>query len=614
MNLKNKLILIDSTISYNDIKNFEKDSDFITFDYESHVMLKKNNIEHKISDSFIKKHEFDIIQEKLYRFSNWYDDEKISKELKYKYVNLGSLFYIELWMFLIPIVKKFFEIIKISSNLDTKNIFASQIVCQMGRCLQFEFQNISDAQHDMNYFYDNFKFDSNFFSLKLSSKNFNKLKNLSEKFFHPFTESSKKIPNNAVLLIEFNTVKTEVLLQEFRKNNIDVISYCRRRPAIWNSKSLQVIRKTKCIVPSYSDLINDKILENVSKESQEKLRSIMILFENDNIFSKIFEINGVTFWEFLKPYLFELFKKRLEQSILEIELTHQILKKTRPKCVLIQSESGNTEQIVLSISKKLKIPVILLQHGFLKSSEGGFKLNKFTKSIMNHSDQFMVWGNFMLDNAQKFNMDMKKIFALGAYTHDELFNLAPESEQKNKNLLLLTEGPIWDDVREYNVHELDEYKNSLIHIFQTAKSLKRKLIVKLHPYENDHNEQEIAKKIDSSIVVVKKRNSLSLIQSSDVVILLGTSISTAVLDAIILNKPVIRLPFGEWYGDYGDGSCINIEKNEFKEKLNQIINNKEFRQQIIEDQKRFLNDYLINQGCATQKIVSHIHKIVNSGI
>ena len=91
--------------------------------------------------------------------------------------------------------------------------------------------------------------------------------------------------------------------------------------------------------------------------------------------------------------------------------------------------------------------------------------------------------------------------------------------------------------------------------------------MKLHPYENDHNEQEIAKKIDSSIVVVKKRNLLSLIQSSDVVILLGTSISTAVLDAIILNKPVMRLPFGEWYGDYGDGSCINIEKNEFKEKL-----------------------------------------------
>ena len=31
-------------------------------------------------------------------------------------------------------------------------------------------------------------------------------------------------------------------------------------------------------------------------------------------------------------------------------------------------------------------------------------------------------------------------------------------------------------------------------------------------------------------------------------------------DAIILNKPVIRLKFGEWYGDYGDGSCLNVEK------------------------------------------------------
>ena len=99
---------------------------------------------------------------------------------------------------------------------------------------------------------------------------------------------------------------------------------------------------------------------------------------------------------------------------------------------------------------------------------------------------------------------------------------------------------------------------------------------------------------------------LSLIKSSDVVILLGTSITTAVIDAIILNKPVVRLPFGEWYGDFGDGSCLNIEKNEFQDKLNQIIVDKEFRQQVIENQKKFLNRYLTNPGCATKNIVSHI--------
>ena len=55
MNLKNKLILIDSTISYDDIKNFEKDSDFITFDYESHVMLKKIILHTSLAILLLKK-------------------------------------------------------------------------------------------------------------------------------------------------------------------------------------------------------------------------------------------------------------------------------------------------------------------------------------------------------------------------------------------------------------------------------------------------------------------------------------------------------------------------------------------------------------------------------
>ena len=39
----------------------------------------------------------------------------------------------------------------------------------------------------------------------------------------------------------------------------------------------------------------------------------------------------------------------------------------------------------------------------------------------------------MLEYAQKFNMNLKKIFALGSYTHDILFNTANVSKQKNKN-------------------------------------------------------------------------------------------------------------------------------------------------------------------------------------
>lgn len=610
MKLKNNLVLIDSTISYNEIKHLRDNSDFITFDNDSHLMLQNHNLSHSVSDSLINNAEFDLIQEKLYIFANWYDDEKIKNNLIYKSVNLGSLFYIEFWMFLIPIVKKFFEIIKLSKKIDGQNVYGSQIICQMAQCLQLNFFNINDNKKGVEYFYDNLEFNTNFFSLKLSSKNFNKLKNMSEKIFQPLVEQKNISKKNSVALIEFNTLSIENLLQEFKTKNITTISYCRRRPAVWNLKSLEIVRKNDCIIPTHPNLINDKIVKNFPNIFQEKLLSLSNLFENEVIFSKFFEINEISFWKFLKPYLHTLFKKRLENLLFEIDLGYEMLNQTKPDYALIQSESGNTEQIILSISKTLNIPVILLQHGFLKSTEGGFKLNKFTKSIMNDSDQFIVWGNFTLENLQKFGMDKTKTFSLGSYTHDKLFSSQKIPKNKPSHSLLLPEGPIMGDIRDYTIDELEKYKNSLIHIFKTTKNLNKKLIVKLHPYESDHNEQEIAKMIDQSISVVKKKNLTSLLQNSDVVISLGTSISTAVIDAIILNKPVIRLKFGEWYGDYGDGSCLNVEKEEFQDKLNQIITDDKFRKQLLLTQKEFLDNYIINQGNATRNIVTHISNML----
>tara|TARA_Y100000310_G_C20703955_1_gene832909 strand:- start:15715 stop:17544 length:1830 start_codon:yes stop_codon:yes gene_type:complete len=604
------IILIDETISYNEIKNFVNDHTFITFDQKSHIMLNENNIEHQISDSFIDKDEFQLLQEKTYDFSNWYTSKVVNEKLKHKNVNLGSLFYIEFWMFLIPLTKKFFELVKISKKYKTQSFLASPLICELGKCLQLEFQNISRKNYNISYFYDYLQVDTNILSLKLSSENFSRLKHISEKLVNPLLKNSSKPTKNSVLLVEFHTINSESLIQELKNNDIITISYCRRRPAIWNLKSLQIVRNYDLIIPSYADLITDEVLETVSRIVHDKQVISETLFNEEKIFYKIFKINGFSLWKFIKPHLSELFKKRLEKSILEIELANKILRMIKPNSVVIQSESGTTEQIILSLSKSLKIPVILLQHGFLKNSIGGFKLNKFTKSILHDSDHFFVWGNYMINTAKKFNMNLNKISALGSFSHDNLFKIK-NSNKEIKHLLLITEGPICVDVHDYSPKELDEYRNSLKHIFQTTKNLNKKLIVKLHPYEKDHDEKTIAKEIDSSIRVLKKSNLQSLIESSDVVISLGTSISTGVLDAIIMNKPVIRLSFGEWYDDFGDGSCLNTEKNDFQKILNQLITRDKFRQEVIDSQKKFLDEYLINQGSASKNIVSQILDISN---
>tara|TARA_Y100001936_G_C16094155_1_gene690036 strand:+ start:7467 stop:9308 length:1842 start_codon:yes stop_codon:yes gene_type:complete len=605
MKLKKNLALIDSSISYEEIKTLVNDTSFITFDYASHLLLTKKNIKHEVSDSFLNSDELDFLQEKVYEFSNWHYSERVTSTLFHKNVNLGSLFYIELWMFLIPLTKKFFEIIKIVEKYNVEKIVTSYLICELGKCLQLEFTNLSSKTANIDYYYDSLKFETDIFSLKLSPETFSKLKNLSEKILNPFVNSSKNPSKKNILLVEFNTINSEKLLYEFSKNNIDVTSYCRRRPAIWNSRSLSIIRKSNSIVPNFSDLIDDQILENTSKVCEKKIAQSKELFEDAEYFKDFFKINNSSFWNFLKPYLIKLFEKRLNKSIFEIELAEKALKTNRPDYVLIQSESGNTEQIILSLSKKLNIPVILLQHGFLKSSKGGFKFNQFTKTIIDKSDIFIVWGHDIIDNLKNHGVNSKNIHALGSFMHDNIFK-SKNHNNKKEHLLLVTEGPIMVDVRDYKINELEEYRRCLIHIFQTAKNLNKKLVVKLHPYETDYDEKTLAKKIDPKISVKKKQNIQSLIESSELVISLGTSISTAVIDAIIMNKPVIRLQFGEWYGDFGDGSCLNVEKNNFHDTLTDLLSNPKFRNEIIKNQKNFLNEYLVNPGTATENIISYI--------
>lgn len=191
MKLKKNLALIDSSISYEEIKPLVNDTSFITFDYESHLLLTKNNIEHEVSDSFLNSDELDFLQEKVYEFSNWHSSEKAANTLLHKNVNLGSLFYVELWMFLIPLTKKFFEIIKIIEKYDVEKIVTSYLICELGKCLQLEFTNLSSKTENIDYYYDSLKFETDIFSLKLSPETFSKLKNLSEKILNPFVNSSK---------------------------------------------------------------------------------------------------------------------------------------------------------------------------------------------------------------------------------------------------------------------------------------------------------------------------------------------------------------------------------------------------------------------------------------
>ena len=72
------------------------------------------------------------------------------------------------------------------------------------------------------------------------------------------------------------------------------------------------------------------------------------------------------------------------------------------------------------------------------------------------------------------------------------------------SILLATQGPLHMNVQDYTIQAKTEYENIIRAICKITKQNNKKLIIKLHPYEDDNGEVEIAKEIDPTIEVIKK--------------------------------------------------------------------------------------------------------------
>ena len=102
--------------------------------------------------------------------------------------------------------------------------------------------------------------------------------------------------------------------------------------------------------------------------------------------------------------------------------------------------------------------------------------------------------------------------------------------------------------------------------------------------------------------IIKTGNISDLIKACD--ILVTIDISTVILEAQIFEKPVISVSVKNY--DVGDDncsffkskSCIRIEPKNFEINLNRLLKDLEFKHEMINKGKKFVNDYLSNQGNA----------------
>ena len=106
------VILIDSSHDVSELKKIieKQTTKIISFDYESHIQLKNEQIEHEISDNYIDNSVLQHIQKKSYVLTEWFNEPTIKNFIEYENINLGKLLHVEFTYFLIKFLKKFLEV------------------------------------------------------------------------------------------------------------------------------------------------------------------------------------------------------------------------------------------------------------------------------------------------------------------------------------------------------------------------------------------------------------------------------------------------------------------------------------------------------------------------
>ena len=607
-------LLVDSTSTLSKINKLKNSCQkIISFDLESDRLLTDNSINHEISENFFPAEALKSIDSACLDFCQWYNKNNGNTLLSYNGINIGSLFRVEFNNFLIPFLKNFIILIKIVRNFPDVNFICSSTIYQILSKLTKNVQSLEEKSFEFQLTDDKIQYNvTNSISLKVSKENFQKLKKISEMVTSVLIKNNYgKTSEKSFVMIEFDPVKYETIFLESTKFKEKIFLYNRHRPIIYNRKSLKILKNSH-IIPYITSKNSSKYSESDIDLTKNKiLKDSQVFFQNDEIFNPFFQFQGVSFWQSLKPFLIHFFNKKILDSISEIERAKKFLLDKKPSVVILLSENGVTEQIMLKLARKFSIQTVLLQHGVMLDSPSAENYNKILGgNLPINSNKFFAWGNISAKCALQSTRYNDKIEIVGSLNIDRVFLQKKNAVKKSNTILLLATGPRDQQSMGHNVNEWNKYENLIKKICVVVSKYNLELIIKRHP---DMAESDFSKNISQefpNVKIVKHTEILDLLLLSKIVISVG--ISSSIFEAQILEKPVISVMVD--HDIYGSPksvseSCIEIKINDFEENFSKLINDSQSYQQVVQNANNELKENFDNIGQSAKKILDSLKNL-----
>ena len=622
-NNSKSIILFDSVSDYDDLDEIasKNKSKIISFNYDTHKILKDKKIHHEISDNYLSKKDLRTIQKTAYSISEWFNADVISKYIYYNGVNLGSLIQDELINILVNYIKKVFELFKISKEFTNSTFISSHTCCKIMKNFS---KKINEFKNSSTENLQPFPLDSIKIKMKIGTKNhsmefgisknlFKKLKSVSEKSSKFLLSKNNSIGETSknILIVEFNPIQYQSFFEQMPDSKLNFLIYNRRRPAFWNFQSYNLIKRSGCLAETENSLLDAKLKKIILNGKRQIEIKISDLFLKESFFKSFFSLEEISFWPTFKEFFQEYFRKRALEFIQEVELTKKLMEKYDFSSILILSEAGLHERIALQLAYQKQIPVCLVQHGINYNTKESYDMNVAKGALPIKSDYYLCWGRISGEYSKKMAIKSEKVHPIGSAVFDGV-TFDEQKCSKKDHVLLATGSPTKEHASDLTVEIIEKNMDAVKKICQVVTKYNKKLIIKTHPSPDEFDPSFIAKQVNPEIKVIKEGKISPLIQSCDLLII--NDLTSPILDAYILKKPVISLTVRD--NDWGiptalkNKSCLITDIDGLEDNLNSVLNNEHIKNELIQNGIKSSNEYLSHQSNGAAKLIGFLEELV----
>ena len=371
------------------------------------------------------------------------------------------------------------------------------------------------------------------------------------------------------------------------------------RYEVWNR---EVLNKNIRYV-EIEKFINSDILKQ-TQINRELLRSKWRILKNDKKFQDNIKYKGVSIWEKAKDNFLNLFIHTFPQLIKQIAIANTVLDKEKPDLIIGADNWDERARIYYLLSRKRCIPTLYVQYGHVSPTERWDFIS---------ADKAAIFDKRTCQSLIRQGADAKKLVVTGNPKFDDLIQKRGFRNDRNTDYNKLKIAPNSKVVlftSQPNVAECfpsEKIRKELIATIYNAVCQMPGvvLIVKPHPGEEAKLHLKLKSKINSDSIIIAENNSNThqLLLICDILISFH---STTVLEAIILDKPVIVYKIPDRLGaeHYFQKDCILevSSKKEITSGLESIFANSDIAKNLKMARQNFFEEQGYADGLSSERI------------